>query len=61
MTFCPGSVMDGVIKPYLVGTMAPNSALCRSILIFITSPRSFHSVLYAGSDTGNEYGLHTFP
>ncbi len=53
--------MDGVVKPYLVGTMAPNSALCRSILISIANPRVFHSALHTCSDTGKEFGLHTFP
>jgi hypothetical protein len=41
--------------------MAPNSALCRSILISIANPRVFHSALHTGSDTGKEYGLHCFP
>ncbi len=41
--------------------MAPNSTLCRTILISIANPRVFHSALHTGSDTGREYGLHTFP
>ena len=53
--------MDGVVKPYLVGRMAPNSALYRFILVSIASPRVFHSALHTGSDTGKVYGLHTFP
>jgi len=61
LAFCPRSVLAGVVKPYLVGTMAPNSALCRSILVSIANPRVFHSALHTGSDTGKEYGLHTFP
>ena len=55
------SVLAGVVKPYLVGTMALNSALCRSILVSIANPRVFHSALHTGSDTGKDYGLHTFP
>jgi len=61
LAFCPGSVLDGEVKPYLVGAMAPSSSLCRSILISIANPRVFHSALHTGSDTGKEYGLHTFP
>ena len=41
--------------------MAPDSALCRSILVSIASPGVFHSVMHTGSDTGKGYGLHTFP
>jgi hypothetical protein len=54
-------VLNGQVKPYLVGTMTPNSPLCRSILVSIANPRVFHSALHTGSDTGKEYGLHTFP
>ena len=54
-------MLDGVVTPYLVGAMAPNSALCRSILVSIANPRVFHSALHTGSHTGKEYGLHTFP
>jgi hypothetical protein len=61
LAFCPGSVLAGVVKPYPVGTMAPNSALYRSILVSIANPRVFHSALHTGSDTGKEYCLHTFP
>ena len=61
LAFCPRSVLDGVVKPYLVGTIAPNSSLCCSILVSIANPRVFHSALHTGSDTGKEYGLHTFP
>ena len=61
LAFCPGSVLDGVVKSYLVGAMDPNSALCRSILVSIANPRVFHSALHTGSDTGKEYGLHSFP
>jgi hypothetical protein len=53
--------MAGEVKPYLVGAMPPNFCLCRSILIFIANPRVFHLALHTGSDTGKEYGLHTFP
>jgi len=61
LAFCPWSVLAGVVKPYLVVTMAPNSALCRSILVSISNPRVFHSALHTGSDTGKDYGMHTFP
>ena len=49
MSFCPWSVLNGVVKPYFAGTMAPNSALCRSILVSIANPRVFHSALHLGS------------
>ena len=61
LAFCLGSVPNGVVKPYLVGTMAPNSALCRSIRVSIASPRIVHSALHTGSNIGKEYDLHTFP
>jgi hypothetical protein len=61
LAFCPRSVLAGVVKPYLVGTMAPNSALCRSILVSIANPRVFHSAMHTGSDIGKKYGLHTLP
>ena len=53
--------MDGQVKPYMVGAMATNSPLCRSIMVSIANPRVFHSAIHTGSDTGKEYGLHTFP
>ena len=61
LSFCPGSVLDGVVQPYMVGAMAPNSGLTKMITISITNPRVFHLALHTGSDTGKEYGLHTFP
>ena len=61
LAFCLGSVMAGEVKPYLVGAIAPNSCLCRSILISIANPRVFHLALHTGSGTRKEYGLHTFP
>ncbi len=61
LSFCPGSVLGGKVKPYLVGAMAPGSSLCRTIIISIANPRVFYSALHTGSDTGREYGLHTFP
>ena len=61
LAFCPGSVLGSEVKPYLVGAMAPNSSLCLTILVSIANPRVFHSALHTGSDTGKEYGLHTFP
>ncbi len=54
-------MLDGVDKPYLVGTMAHNSALCHSILVSIANPRVFHSALHTCLDTGKEYDLYTFP
>ena len=54
-------MLAGVVKPCLVGAMAPDSALCRSILVSIANPRVFHSAMHTVSDTGKEYGLHTFP
>ena len=53
--------MDGHVRPHLVGAMAPNSPLCRSILVSIADPSVFHSALHICSDTGKELGLHTFP
>jgi hypothetical protein len=41
--------------------MAHKSAPCRSILVSIANPSVFHSALHTGSNTGKEYGLHTFP
>jgi hypothetical protein len=61
LAFFLGSVLDGEVKPYLVSAMAPNSSLYRFILVSIANPRVFHSALYTGSDTGKDYGLHTFP
>ena len=61
LAFCPGSILGGEVKPFLVGAMSPSSSLCRTILLSIANPRVFHSVLHTGSDTGKEYGLHTFP
>jgi len=61
LALCPRSVLAGVVKPYMVSTMAPSSALCRSILISIANLRVFHSALHTGSDTWKEYGMHTFP
>ena len=61
LAFCPGLVLGGEVKPYLVGVIAPNSPLCRTLLLSIANPRVFHSALHTGSDTGKEYGLHTFP
>jgi len=61
LAFCPGSVMDGPVKPYLVGAMAPNSPMCLSNQVSIAIPRVFRSALHTCSYTGKEYGLHTFP
>ena len=61
LALCSRSVLDGKVQPYLVGAMAPNSPLCRFILVSIANPRVFHSALHTGSDTGKEDGLHTFP
>ena len=51
LAFRPGSVIDGVVKPYQVGTMDSNSALCRSILVSIANLRVFHSAIHTGFDT----------
>ena len=61
LSFCPGSVLDGVVQPYLVGTMAPNSGLTLMISISINNPRVFHLALHTCSETGKEFGMHTFP
>jgi len=61
LAFFPRSVLDGQVKPYLVVAMAPNSSICRSILVSIANPRVSHSTLYTSYDAGKEFGLHTFP
>ena len=45
----------------MVGTMASNSPLCRSILVSIANPRVFHLAIHTGLGTEKEYSLHTFP
>ncbi len=52
MAFCIGPVMDGEVKPYLVGSIAPISGLYCSIFLSIANPRVFHTALHTGSDTG---------
>jgi len=59
LAFCPGSVLDGKVKPYLAGAIAPNSHMCHCILVPIANPRVFHSALHTCSNPGKEYGLHT--
>ena len=61
LAFCRGSVLNGQVKPYLVGDMTPNSPLCRSILVSIANPGVFHSALHTGSSTEKKNGLHTYP
>ena len=43
-----------------MGPTLPNSRLRTSIYVSIASPRVFHLALHTSSDTGKEYGLHTF-
>ncbi len=45
----------------MAGAPLPNSSLCTAIYVSIASPRVFHMALDTGSDTGKEFGLHTFP
>ena len=61
LSFCPGSFLNGTVQPYLVGTMAPNSCLCQSILTSIANPKVFYLALHTSLDTGIENGLNTFP
>ena len=61
LSFCPGSVLNAVVDPYLIGEMLPNSLRCQTIFVSIAIPRVFHMALQSGSDTGKEYGLYTFP
>jgi len=44
-----------------MGPTLPSSRLCTFIYVSIANPRVFHLALNTGSDTGKEYGLHTFP
>ena len=61
LSFCPGSILNGVVQPFLVGPRLPKSHLCKGIYVSIANSRVFHLALHNGSDTGKEYGLHTFP
>jgi len=61
LSFCPGSILNGVVQPFLVGPTRPNSHLCTGIYVSIASPRVFHVALHTSSDNGKEFELHTFP
>ncbi len=61
LTFCPGSILNGVVQPFLVGPTLPNSRLCTAIYVSIVNPWVLHLALHTSSDTGKEFGLHTFP
>ena len=61
LSFCPGSILEGEVQPYFIGPTLPNSNLCTAIYISLANPRVFHMALHTGSDTGKEFGMHTFP
>ncbi len=61
LSFCPGSILDGEVQPFFIGSTLPNSNLCTAIYVSLANPRVFYMALHTGSDTGKEFGLHTFP
>jgi hypothetical protein len=61
LSFCPGSILNGEVQPFLVSPTLHNSRLCTSIYVSISNPRVFHMALDTSSDTGKKIGLHTFP
>jgi hypothetical protein len=61
VSFCPGSMIDGTMQPYLVGPMLPDASTCMTIQVSIANARVYHLALHTGSDSGREYGLHAFP
>ncbi len=61
LSFCPGAVINGKPKTYLVEAGEVTSPHCSSLTLSIAYPRVFHNALHTGSSSARDFGLHTFP
>jgi len=61
LSFCPGSIIDGIPQSFVVGAGEVTSPLCSYISLSVASPRVFHIALHTGSNSSKDFGLHTFP
>jgi hypothetical protein len=61
ISFCPGALIDGNPRPFVMAAGEVTSPMCPSITISIACPKVFHNVLHTGSNSARDFGLHTFP
>jgi len=61
LSFCPGAIIDGIPRPYVVGVGEVTSPLCSSLALSIACPKVFHNAIHTGSNSARDFGLHIFP